>query len=172
MSGPRNNTNELLVNFLGQLGNVGLTGLTSLGNTNVNGMLPTSFVHSSAIGPSNISPGFVQQSTQPTTYYPGLIYYTPITYVPPPPGLITHSPNNISSNISFWDQPNRPPGQATTLPQAFTIGTLHDPTTGAWNMDTCVHVVEEYGRLHEELKLKRRNNSNSELPDTCSMFWS
>ncbi|GJX97106.1 hypothetical protein Tco_0352904 [Tanacetum coccineum] len=35
-----------------------------------------------------------------------------------------------------------------------------------------VHVVEEYGRLHEELKLKRRNNSNSELPDTCSLFWS
>ncbi|GJY07296.1 reverse transcriptase domain-containing protein [Tanacetum coccineum] len=29
-----------------------------------------------------------------------------------------------------------------------------------------VHVMEEYGRLHEELKLKRKNNSNSELPDT------
>ncbi|GJY29080.1 ribonuclease H-like domain-containing protein [Tanacetum coccineum] len=28
------------------------------------------------------------------------------------------------------------PGQATTLPAAFTIGTLHDPTTGAWNMDS------------------------------------
>ncbi|GJS44272.1 ribonuclease H-like domain-containing protein [Tanacetum coccineum] len=31
-------------------------------------------------------------------------------------------------------------------------------------------VVEEYGRLHEELKVKRRNNSNSELPDTCSLI--
>ncbi|GJW05934.1 ribonuclease H-like domain-containing protein [Tanacetum coccineum] len=27
-------------------------------------------------------------------------------------------------------------GQATTLPQAFTTGTLHDPNTGTWNMDT------------------------------------
>ncbi|GJU95305.1 hypothetical protein Tco_1320061 [Tanacetum coccineum] len=27
-------------------------------------------------------------------------------------------------------------GQATTLPHAFTVGSLHDPTTGAWNMDT------------------------------------
>ncbi|GJS55527.1 putative reverse transcriptase domain-containing protein [Tanacetum coccineum] len=27
-------------------------------------------------------------------------------------------------------------GQATTLPYTFTTGTLHDPTTGAWNMDT------------------------------------
>ncbi|GJX04915.1 ribonuclease H-like domain-containing protein [Tanacetum coccineum] len=27
-------------------------------------------------------------------------------------------------------------GQATLLPQAFTAKTLHDPTTGAWNMDT------------------------------------
>ncbi|GKD82596.1 ribonuclease H-like domain-containing protein [Tanacetum coccineum] len=27
-------------------------------------------------------------------------------------------------------------GQATLLPQAFTAGTIHDPTTGAWNMDT------------------------------------
>ncbi|GJV63651.1 ribonuclease H-like domain-containing protein, partial [Tanacetum coccineum] len=26
-------------------------------------------------------------------------------------------------------------GQATMLPQAFTAGTLHDPSTGAWNMD-------------------------------------
>ncbi|GJX07800.1 ribonuclease H-like domain-containing protein [Tanacetum coccineum] len=43
-------------------------------------------------------------------------------------------------------QPSAPPGfligpadntgQATTLPQAFTAGTLHDPTTGAWIMDT------------------------------------
>ncbi|GJV63442.1 ribonuclease H-like domain-containing protein [Tanacetum coccineum] len=27
-------------------------------------------------------------------------------------------------------------GQETTLPHAFTAGKLHDPTTGAWNMDT------------------------------------
>nr|GEV40177.1 ribonuclease H-like domain-containing protein [Tanacetum cinerariifolium] len=28
-------------------------------------------------------------------------------------------------------------GQATMLAQAFTAETLHDPTTGAWNIDTC-----------------------------------
>ncbi|GKD66736.1 hypothetical protein Tco_1308844, partial [Tanacetum coccineum] len=27
-------------------------------------------------------------------------------------------------------------GQATTFPHAFTVGMLHDPTSGAWNMDT------------------------------------
>ncbi|GKE16981.1 hypothetical protein Tco_1424558, partial [Tanacetum coccineum] len=27
-------------------------------------------------------------------------------------------------------------GQATTLPNAFTAGTLHDPTISLWNMDT------------------------------------
>ncbi|GKC35758.1 ribonuclease H-like domain-containing protein [Tanacetum coccineum] len=27
-------------------------------------------------------------------------------------------------------------GQETTLRHAFTAGTLHDPTSGAWNMDT------------------------------------
>nr|GEV60304.1 ribonuclease H-like domain-containing protein [Tanacetum cinerariifolium] len=27
--------------------------------------------------------------------------------------------------------------QATVLPHAFTAGTFHDPTTGAWHMDTC-----------------------------------
>nr|GEX03397.1 ribonuclease H-like domain-containing protein [Tanacetum cinerariifolium] len=30
------------------------------------------------------------------------------------------------------------PGQATSLPHAFTARCLHDPTMGAWNMDTCV----------------------------------
>ncbi|GJX38788.1 ribonuclease H-like domain-containing protein [Tanacetum coccineum] len=29
-----------------------------------------------------------------------------------------------------------PSGQATILPHAFTVGSLHDLTTGAWNMDT------------------------------------
>ncbi|GKF09594.1 hypothetical protein Tco_0043818 [Tanacetum coccineum] len=29
------------------------------------------------------------------------------------------------------------PGQATALPTVFTARTLHDPATGAWNMNTC-----------------------------------
>nr|GEV80081.1 ribonuclease H-like domain-containing protein [Tanacetum cinerariifolium] len=31
--------------------------------------------------------------------------------------------------------PTAAPGQATTLPAAFTAAMLHDPATGAWNMD-------------------------------------
>ncbi|GKA46034.1 ribonuclease H-like domain-containing protein [Tanacetum coccineum] len=33
-------------------------------------------------------------------------------------------------------RPTVNPGQETMLPHAFTAGTLHDPYTGAWNMDT------------------------------------
>nr|GEV83360.1 ribonuclease H-like domain-containing protein [Tanacetum cinerariifolium] len=36
----------------------------------------------------------------------------------------------------FVKGPTDPTGQATTLPQAFTTGTLHDPNIGTWNMDT------------------------------------
>ncbi|GJZ16766.1 ribonuclease H-like domain-containing protein [Tanacetum coccineum] len=39
-----------------------------------------------------------------------------------PPGFVT------------WPTDNT--GQTTMLPQAFTVGTLHDLTIGAWNMDT------------------------------------
>ncbi|GKC47121.1 hypothetical protein Tco_1064843 [Tanacetum coccineum] len=35
-----------------------------------------------------------------------------------------------------------------------------------------VRVVEENGRIHEDLKLKRRNNSSRMLLDTCLLFWS
>nr|GEU32366.1 ribonuclease H-like domain-containing protein [Tanacetum cinerariifolium] len=40
-----------------------------------------------------------------------------------PPGFLTGLADNTE--------------QATTLPQAFTVRTLHDPTTDACNMDTC-----------------------------------
>ncbi|GJY70787.1 hypothetical protein Tco_0474490 [Tanacetum coccineum] len=33
--------------------------------------------------------------------------------------------------------PTAPPEQAITILNAFTVGTLHDPATRAWNMDTC-----------------------------------
>ncbi|GKA46449.1 hypothetical protein Tco_1306354 [Tanacetum coccineum] len=33
--------------------------------------------------------------------------------------------------------PTVAPERETTLPHAFTARTLHDPATGAWNMDTC-----------------------------------
>nr|GEY68091.1 retrovirus-related Pol polyprotein from transposon TNT 1-94 [Tanacetum cinerariifolium] len=39
---------------------------------------------------------------------------------------------------------------------------------GAWFK---VHIVEENGRIHKDMKLKRRNNSSSRSPDTCLLFW-
>ncbi|GJU80906.1 hypothetical protein Tco_1283271 [Tanacetum coccineum] len=44
-----------------------------------------------------------------------------------PPGFVTRTLANS--------------GHATALPQAFTAGTLHDPTTGAWNIDTGSEVL-------------------------------
>nr|GEZ50548.1 ribonuclease H-like domain-containing protein [Tanacetum cinerariifolium]GEZ50630.1 ribonuclease H-like domain-containing protein [Tanacetum cinerariifolium] len=52
----------------------------------------------------------------------------------------------VHESLFQQTQPSAPPGvatgptdttgQVTMLPQAFTPGTLHDPTTGTWNMDT------------------------------------
>ncbi|GJX85298.1 ribonuclease H-like domain-containing protein [Tanacetum coccineum] len=47
-------------------------------------------------------------------------------------------------------------GQKTTLPHAFAAGTLHDPTTGAWNMDTGT-----------SSHLNNSVNSLSEIFNTC-----
>nr|GEU39158.1 reverse transcriptase domain-containing protein [Tanacetum cinerariifolium] len=47
-------------------------------------------------------------------------------------------------------------GQATILPHAFTVGTLHDPASGAWNMDS-------RGSSH----LNNSLNSLSENFNTC-----
>nr|GEU60066.1 ribonuclease H-like domain-containing protein [Tanacetum cinerariifolium] len=42
-----------------------------------------------------------------------------------------------STHVSLGSMgPTAAPGQETTLPHAFTAGTLHDPATGAWNMNT------------------------------------
>ncbi|GJX67396.1 ribonuclease H-like domain-containing protein [Tanacetum coccineum] len=42
-------------------------------------------------------------------------------------------PTSTSARING---PTLIPRQATTLPHAFVVGTLHDPSSGAWNMDT------------------------------------
>ncbi|GJT49401.1 ribonuclease H-like domain-containing protein [Tanacetum coccineum] len=61
-------------------------------------------------------------------------------------------------------QPSAPQGptdntsQATMLPQAFTTGTLHDPTTGTWNMDT--------GDGHSIHSIPVTNSGHSILPTT------
>ncbi|GJS17193.1 ribonuclease H-like domain-containing protein [Tanacetum coccineum] len=47
-------------------------------------------------------------------------------------------------------------GQKTSLPHAFAAGTLHDQTTGAWNMDTCA-----------SSHLNNSVNGLSEIFNTC-----
>ncbi|GJW45909.1 ribonuclease H-like domain-containing protein [Tanacetum coccineum] len=41
------------------------------------------------------------------------------------------------------DQSAVPSGQATILPYAFVVGTLHDPASAAWNMDTVRQFVHD-----------------------------
>ncbi|GJS08252.1 ribonuclease H-like domain-containing protein [Tanacetum coccineum] len=51
--------------------------------------------------------------------------------------------------------------QATTLPNAFSVRTLHDPATGAWNMDTVT--MESLVKIKQKgaiLELKRRHLKN------------
>ncbi|GJS87404.1 ribonuclease H-like domain-containing protein [Tanacetum coccineum] len=71
----------------------------------------------------------------PGFYYPPLYSAhsttqpTPAQQVPTAPPVQQH--NSLAQSAS-------PSGQPTVLPHAFTAGTLHDPTTGVWNMDTGV----------------------------------
>ncbi|GJZ87761.1 ribonuclease H-like domain-containing protein [Tanacetum coccineum] len=85
---------------------------------------------------SSIPPGFYYPLAHPyfsAQQYP-VAQPTPYPAVGPaqqatsnPAGPIQPTTQSGSTSIS---------GQATSLPHAFTDGTLHDPTTGAWNMDT------------------------------------
>ncbi|GJX09187.1 ribonuclease H-like domain-containing protein [Tanacetum coccineum] len=56
------------------------------------------------------------------------------------PAQQLYQPGQFARQSSLLGQPGQtsgqPSGQETILPQVFTTGTLHDPTTGAWNMDT------------------------------------
>ncbi|GJY40656.1 ribonuclease H-like domain-containing protein [Tanacetum coccineum] len=91
-------------------------------------------------------PGFSYQA-QPTYYaYKASTPAQPTSQVGLAFGPIQYSaqptaPTGPSIQPTFAAQPGSlgctvTPGQATILPHAFTVGTLHDPVTGAWNMDT------------------------------------
>nr|GEX18786.1 ribonuclease H-like domain-containing protein [Tanacetum cinerariifolium] len=74
---------------------------------------------------------------------PGFGYPSAHSFVPAPSQPVTTSPAQYVLAIVSPTQPatSNPPvratlGQETTLPHAFTAGTLHDPSTGTWNMDT------------------------------------
>jgi hypothetical protein len=81
--------------------------------------------------------------TQPT---PSPIAYAAPTQLASQPTVPTCPTVNVNQAQPTLSDPTAPPigqlghvatsGQATILPHAFTTGTLHDPTIGAWNMDT------------------------------------
>ncbi|GJZ49496.1 hypothetical protein Tco_0603686 [Tanacetum coccineum] len=52
------------------------------------------------------------------------------SYFAPPVPMYGPAPTYIQAQAGV------PSGQATILPHAFTVGSLHDLTIGAWNMDT------------------------------------
>ncbi|GKC61729.1 ribonuclease H-like domain-containing protein [Tanacetum coccineum] len=67
------------------------------------------------------------------------------SYFAPPAPMYGHAPTYIQAQAGV------PLGQATILPHAFTVGSLHDLTTGAWNMDTGVssHLNDSVTNLSE-----------------------
>ncbi|GJZ81330.1 hypothetical protein Tco_0646324 [Tanacetum coccineum] len=169
MSEP-DTTVELLVKLLGLLGLSDHSNLSS-SNTNVSKSNFVSHdnptVYHTSIGPP------------PHNYAPTTHTVSPITQLPAQPqGPIALPVQYVGSahpHVAYQmvipaQQPMYPTGsfqtfttpasgstgQKTTLPHAFAAGTLHDPTTGAWNMDTGA-----------SSHLNNSVNSLSEIFNTC-----
>ncbi|GJY59948.1 ribonuclease H-like domain-containing protein [Tanacetum coccineum] len=143
----KDNTEDLLVKILGRLGLDNSPGNSSKTShekhsnpivyyTSTNPGLcsypifqPTS--HTSHVGPS---PGFTYPITQP-----GLAQFPqqaqkPANYVIP--AKTVPSAHSVGYSHVNQAQQAHTGSTKTILAHAFTAGTLHDPTTGAWNMNT------------------------------------
>ncbi|GJV18049.1 ribonuclease H-like domain-containing protein [Tanacetum coccineum] len=150
-----NDLNDLLVQLISRLENMGLTGggLHSSTNYNVNVTSKThvSFVPNTTHVANVIPPSFQPQAHGtishfgPTTgtYHPGPLYTQSAQQQVPPPTLAQKQV--LGSVQAPLAQPTQPPGymgsntvsgHATTLPHAFNIETRQDLVSGAWNMDT------------------------------------
>ncbi|GKF34074.1 hypothetical protein Tco_0107274 [Tanacetum coccineum] len=86
---------------------------------------------------SSISPA--QNSSVPIAYYASPSPTAPTSLSTPPrfpmPAQVPlYYPAGPAQSVPTQSTSN--PGQATVLPHAFTTGTLQDPSSGAWNMDT------------------------------------
>ncbi|GKA30325.1 ribonuclease H-like domain-containing protein [Tanacetum coccineum] len=71
---------------------------------------------------------------QPTSVPPGFAYPTQPTLHPAQLGYSLICPAKQALQPGSMG-PTLIPGQATTLPHAFVVGTLHDPSSGVWKMD-------------------------------------
>ncbi|GJZ16770.1 ribonuclease H-like domain-containing protein [Tanacetum coccineum] len=117
------------------------TNSNATGNTN-NSILPTdatmapnpvAFHANSLPGPAqypsaahvySLVPLFIPAQPYSSPSIPPGFYY-------PPLGPVQHTVQNTVTPESMGSARHE-----TTLPHAFTVGTLHDPTSRAWNMDT------------------------------------
>ncbi|GJY86810.1 ribonuclease H-like domain-containing protein [Tanacetum coccineum] len=86
----------------------------------------------------------------------------PVAYHSGPYGYYAPSlAQSIGSPLGFSYQPTQPDssghmdtsGQATVLPYAFTMGTLHDLASSAWNFDTGTDISQKDGK-----PIKKRQN--------------
>ncbi|GJW50899.1 ribonuclease H-like domain-containing protein [Tanacetum coccineum] len=127
-------THELLVKLLGKLN----TESPPVAQNNVSHTMPTSSIH----------PVMYATPITPPTYNANGPQLTPL--VQPIPN--TQSPPGFSyqAQPTYYAYKATQPGslgctatprQAMILPHAFTVGTVHDPITGAWNIDTGCEVL-------------------------------
>ncbi|GJU79213.1 hypothetical protein Tco_1276283 [Tanacetum coccineum] len=129
--------------LLAQFGYIGIrhTGQSNTHSDNIANPRHVAF-HTENIG----SAQFVSHFTGPPSFPPQQPHTDPIMnsyrigYVPPTQQI------NIIGQAQFSTQPNHNSGQSgskiitgheTILSHAFSAMTLQDPTTGAWNIDTC-----------------------------------
>ncbi|GJZ34941.1 ribonuclease H-like domain-containing protein [Tanacetum coccineum] len=150
-----NNTVELLLTLLGRLG-LSDTKNTPTDNHSSTSKLPPNSQNNPTVFYASPAP-FSYHTTQPSSLAPPigppLSFSYPTAYIPGPAASVNPVGQPVSPTpyASHAQQPQTSLGyqiaslahqaqtfayQATTLPYAFTTGTLHDPATGAWNMDT------------------------------------
>ncbi|GJS74444.1 ribonuclease H-like domain-containing protein [Tanacetum coccineum] len=109
-----NSTHDLLNKSITQLGNLGMN-MSSTGSG-------SNAIVSSSIGPATTP-------SRPIAYYLGPTHYASSTVGYSAMGQ-AQTPQLGSTTATHNSR------QATVLPCTFTAGTLQDPSTGAWNMDT------------------------------------
>ncbi|GKA95165.1 ribonuclease H-like domain-containing protein [Tanacetum coccineum] len=131
-----NDTNELLAKLLAQLGNLGVNGFVS---PNENITSPPVAFHA---GPSpSLSPTVAQFNTLHPA--PTASAHHVLTTTGPNHSAMAYQPQPVSYSVVGQAHPPQTVatclntlGYAIVFPHAFTVRTLQDPSTGAWNMDT------------------------------------
>ncbi|GJX38894.1 ribonuclease H-like domain-containing protein [Tanacetum coccineum] len=129
MTGSKHTTNDLLAKLLQQLRNMRVNNNNTIAS---HSPLPVAYQSSpNTYAGLTTSPSYPPSYTQPAQqpWYPLPVFAGPNS-LPPPGYFMLAQPVGIPLGSTVTS------GQATTLPQSFTVRTLHDPASSAWNMDT------------------------------------